>query len=217
MKATLPHILIIDDDERLRRLIKKYLDENGFVAVTARDAVHAREVLQYLIFDLLILDVMMPGESGFAFLKELRETSQIPVLMLTAQGEPHDRISGLEAGADDYLAKPFEPKELSLRIKAILKRLQNEFKFGGFTLSYGVLKKAGEIVNLTAAEEKLLKILSEKNGEVANRAELSQQLNNLSERAIDVQINRLRKKIEDNPRAPVYIQSVRGKGYRLKI
>ncbi len=203
MKSALPHILVVDDDTRLRALIRKFLGENGFVTASAENAAKAREVLQYLKFDLIVLDVMMPNESGIDFLKTLRKTSQIPVLMLTAQNEPQNRIDGLETGADDYLSKPFEPKELVLRIKSILKRQKPKHNF--------------ETVGLTANELQLIEILSQKAGNVITRDELAARLGNITARAVDVQITRLRKKIEVDPKKPIYIQSIRGIGYKLNV
>lgn len=200
MKAHLPNILIVDDDDRLRALIHKYLVDNGFVVVTAASAEAARVAMSHMTFNLVILDVMMPVETGFEFLEKLRKTSQTPVLMLTAQGEPSERIEGLEAGADDYLTKPFEPKELVLRIKSILKRGQ---------------PKKLEIQGLTSGEEALLNILAENMGQTISRETLAQKLGNPNERAVDVQVTRLRKKLEDMGNKQVYIQTVRGSGYRL--
>jgi len=204
MKSTLPHILIVDDDNRLRGLIGRYLKENGFIIAAAAGAKNAREVLKFLRFDLIILDVMMPGETGFEFLHELRKTSQIPVLMLTAQNESSDRITGLETGADDYLAKPFEPKELVLRVRAILKRQpQGKFDFAA--------------LGLTGAELELMNILAENSGQVIARSALAAKLGGIKERAVDVQVARLRKKLADSAEKNLYIQTVRGAGYRLKI
>lgn len=218
MKATLPHILVIDDDNRLRGLLKKYLSENGFLVVSASDAANARELLQSLLFDLIILDVMMPQETGMEFLKKFRSSNNTPVLMLTAMGEGQDRIKGLELGADDYLTKPFEPKELLLRINSILRRTgtKAEQKIGGFILENNNLKKDGEIIQLTTAEENLLRQLLESAGKALSREEIAAR-NNIEERAVDVQITRLRKKIEADPKKPVYIQTVRGAGYKLNV
>ena len=203
MKATLPHILIVDDDTRLRNLIRQYLLDNNFIIATAENADHARQILKSMRFDLIILDVMMPSETGFEFLSSLRKTSQIPVLMLTAQNEISERITGLESGADDYLAKPFEPKELVLRVKSILKR------------SLEVTAK--QIQGLTSAEQDLLNILSTSKGEIVERTALAAQLGNISERAVDVQVTRLRKKLADLGFENLYIQTIRGIGYRLDI
>lgn len=218
MKSNLLHILIVDDDARLRKLIKRYLDDNDFVTVTAETAAKAREILQHLKFDLIVLDVMMPSETGREFLNKLRKTSQMPVLMLTAQGETSDRITGLEAGADDYLTKPFEPKELVLRIKSILKRQPKMgIRFGGYDFdpNTGVLKNAEKNIHLTSAEELLLKNLA--TNVALTREELAELLKLDSPRAVDVQITRLRKKIEHDPKKPVYIVTVRGSGYKLNV
>lgn len=204
MKATLPHILIVDDDTRLRNLIRRYLLENNFVVATAENASKARQFLSSLRFDLVVLDVMMPGETGVQFLTTLRKSSQLPVLMLTAQNEVPDRITGLEAGADDYLAKPFEAKELVLRIKSILKRqTQDKLSFDG--------------LGLTTAEQQLVEILAENKGNAISRKDLAAKLGNISERAVDVQVTRLRKKLADVPDKNLYIQTIRGMGYKLNI
>lgn len=218
MKANLPHILVIDDDNRLRSLLKKYLTENGFLVVGADGAAHARELLQTLIFDLIILDVMMPHETGTEFLQKFRSANNTPVLMLTAMGEGADRIKGLELGADDYLTKPFEPKELLLRINSILRRAgtKAEQKIGSLILENNNLKKDGSIIQLTTAEESLLRQLLENAGKPLTREEIAAK-NNIEARAVDVQITRLRKKIEADPKKPVYIQTVRGAGYKLNV
>jgi len=200
MKSALLHILIVDDDNRLRSLIRRYLVDNGFIAVMAPDAAQARKILKTLKFDLIILDVMMPNETGVEFLKDLRKTSQIPVLMLTAQNESADRIAGLETGADDYLAKPFEPKELILRIKSILKRQPSPIM-------------AEMPQGLTTAEEDLLNIFIKRPNQIITRSELAISLGNISERAVDVQVLRLRKKLDKN----LHIQTIRGSGYKLNI
>lgn len=192
------NILVIDDDTRLRELLKKFLTENGFLVVAADSAAKARELLQYLVFDLIVLDVMMPVENGTEFLAKLRATNQTPVLMLTAMAESQHRITGLELGADDYLAKPFEPKELILRINAILKRTKTTNKPAH--------------TNLTTAEENLFNMLLAKRGEPISRAEIAKQ-SNIEERAVDVQITRLRKKLEN----PNQIVTVRGKGYKINV
>ncbi len=199
MKSSLPHILVVDDDNRLRALLRKFLTESGFMVVGAESAHTAREHLAYMQFDLIVLDGMMPKETGFDFLKKLRTTSDIPVLMLTAMGESADRISGLENGADDYLTKPFEPKELVLRINSILKRTQPV---------KGI--KVETSGNLTTAEENLLELLSANMNRAISRAEISQKYG-IDERAVDVQIARLRKKLTN----PNQIQTVRGEGYKL--
>lgn len=224
-----PHILVVDDDERLRQLLSRFLTENGFLVTTATDATHARDILTYLVYDILILDVMMPGEDGMALTRRLKEEGiHTPVLLLTALGEAEQRISGFEAGADDYLPKPFEPRELLLRIHAILRRTQaakpaekkSVLPLGRWQLDVekGELQDAaaGERVLLTSVEHTLIRALASRRGEVVSREDLADMCEmNASERSIDVQITRLRKKVEDDPRVPKYIQTVRGKGYVL--
>ena len=222
-----PHILVIDDDTRLRALLQRYLQENGFAVTTAKDAENARMFLRQYIFDLLIVDVMMPNETGLEFLQNLRKTSQIPAIVLTAMGETEDRISGLESGADDYLAKPFEPKELVLRINNILRRIpqktqaQNLLKIGDFTFDIKTNElrdKDGNIMHITPLEQTLLSILGKKNGQIFSREQLAELLETgENSRSIDVQITRLRKKIEKDSKNPRYLQTIRGKGYMLLI
>ncbi|GAA6165703.1 response regulator [Pelagimonas sp. KU-00592-HH] len=225
-----PHLLIVDDDERIRELLKKFLMRNGFLVTSARDASHARRILSGLDFDLIVLDVMMPGEDGMSFTRSIRETSMTPILLLTAKGETEDRISGLEAGADDYLAKPFEPKELLLRINAILRRMP-EVKEADtvpkvlnlgpirYDIDRGEMWQGDEIVRLTATESQLMRIFSATPGEAISRAKLVEELGRdrgqAQERAVDVQITRLRRKIETDPKQPRYLQTVRGAGYML--
>jgi len=221
-----PHLLIVDDDERLRSALRRYLQRNGFRVTEAQGAKEARTQLALFAFDLLILDVMMPGESGFSLLSAIRETNRVPVLMLTAMTEPGDRVSGLERGADDYLAKPFEPRELVLRLKNILSRsapptppAARELQLGDCRLDLvrGELLRGAEPVHLTAGESALLMALAEHRDEPMSREALgaySQFTGN--ERTVDVQITRLRKKIERDPKFPRYLQTVRGTGYVLK-
>ncbi|MCP9482445.1 response regulator [Shimia sp. CNT1-13L.2] len=225
-----PHLLIVDDDERIRELLKKFLMRNGFLVTSARDASHARRILSGLDFDLIVLDVMMPGEDGMSFTRSIRETSMTPILLLTAKGETEDRITGLEAGADDYLAKPFEPKELLLRINAILRRMP-EVKEADtapkvlnlgpirYDIDRGEMWQGDEIVRLTATESQLMRIFSTTPGEAISRAKLVEELGRdrgqAQERAVDVQITRLRRKIETDPKQPRYLQTVRGAGYML--
>jgi two-component system phosphate regulon response regulator OmpR len=221
-----PNILVVDDDERLRRLLSQFLSDNGFLVTTAVDAADARQKLKHLLFDLIVMDVMMPGEDGLSLTKALKaDKLQTPVLLLTARGEIDERIEGLEAGADDYLPKPFEPRELLLRMHAILRRVaakpvvQNEaIRFGRWTLDLerGELVDDAERLPLTQVEHNLLKALSSKKGEVVGREELAKLCElDAAERTIDVQITRLRKKLEEDPKLPKYIQTVRGKGYVL--
>ena len=218
-----PHILIVDDDDRLRALLKKFLNEQGFMVTGAADSGEARRRLGWFIFDLIVLDVMMPGDSGLMLLESLRAAPPAPVLMLSAMGEADDRIKGLEIGAEDYLAKPFEPRELVLRIRAILRRaaVQEErtknVAFGEyrFDASAGQLKRGKENIPLTSSEMAILKRLAENAGSPIARAELSGLISAGSERAVDVQITRLRKKIGEGTGKPVYLQTVRGAGYVL--
>ena len=224
------HLLIVDDDERIRSLLQKFLMRNGFLVTAARSAEHARRVLAGLDFDLIVLDVMMPGEDGLSLCRSLRETHATPILLLTAKGETENRIEGLEAGADDYLAKPFEPKELLLRINAILRRVpevdEDEatpkiLSLGPvrYDMERGELWQGADLVRLTGTEMQLMKIFSAKLGEPITRAKLVEDLGRdrgqAQERAVDVQITRLRRKIESDPKQPRYLQTVRGAGYML--
>lgn len=217
------HLLIVDDDDRIRALLKRYLTENGFRTSVAGDARQARALMASVDFDLIVLDVMMPGETGFALTKSVRAASNVPILLLTARGLPEDRIEGLEMGADDYLSKPFEPRELLLRIHSLLRRAgaatqkAREVSFGACTFSpgRGELRKGGDLVKLTSGEASLLKALAQKPGEAISREALAEQTAAGMERSIDVQVTRLRKKIEEDPRAPIYLQTVRGVGYAL--
>src|SRR6201997_4237608 len=218
-----PHLLVVDDDARLRELLRRYLTDNGFRITTAADASEARSQLAGLAFDLVVLDVMMPGESGLELTRMLRGEGGVPILLLTAMAEPEDRVNGLEQGADDYLSKPFEPRELVLRIRNILQRRPNahtvshNVRFGGcrFDVVRGELYRGGDVVHLTAAEAGLLLILVQKAGQAVSREELSLSLSG-NVRNVDVQMTRLRRKIERDPRFPRYLQTVRGTGYILK-
>jgi len=225
-----PHLLIVDDDERLRVLLQKFLMKNGFLVTAARDAAHARRILAGLDFDLVVCDVMMPGEDGLSLTAAIRESHGTPILLLTAKGESEDRIRGLEAGADDYLPKPFEPKELLLRINAILRRVpetpQPDTKpkvllLGPirYDIERGEMWQGEDLIRLTATESHLMRIFSAQIGEALTRTQLVEQLGRdrgqAQERAVDVQITRLRRKIEVNPRQPRYLQTVRGAGYML--
>lgn len=224
------HLLIVDDDERIRSLLQKFLMRNGFLVTAARDAAHARRVLSGLDFDMIVLDVMMPGEDGLSLCRSLRETHATPILLLTAKGETDNRIEGLEAGADDYLSKPFEPKELLLRINAILRRVPDVapeeaapkiLTLGPirYDMERGEMWQGEDLVRLTATEMQLMKLFSAKPGEAISRAKLVEDLGRdrgqAQERAVDVQITRLRRKIESNPKQPRYLQTVRGAGYML--
>ena len=217
-----PHLLVVDDDRRLRELLRRYLSDNGFRVTTAADTGEARSNLASFAFDLVVLDVMMPGENGLGLTRELRREGRVPVLLLTAMAEPEDRVNGLEQGADDYLSKPFEPRELVLRIRNLLQRRPaadagpREIRFGEcrFDLVRGELYRGGDIVHLTAAETGLLSILAEKPGQAVSREELSLSFSG-NVRNVDVQMTRLRRKIERDPRFPRFLQTVRGTGYML--
>jgi two-component system phosphate regulon response regulator OmpR len=219
-----PHLLVIDDDRRIRELIKRYLTEHGYRVTMAADAQEARNHLEGLEFDLLIVDVMMPGETGISLTRSIGENRKVPVLMLTALAETDNRIEGLEAGADDYLTKPFDPRELLLRINNILKRaakpetpIIEQISFGPFQFSVKKreLKRDGEPVRLTEREQEIMVIFASKAGETVARFELLGDESDAGERKIDVQINRLRRKIEDDPGDPKWLQTVRGIGYKL--
>ncbi len=218
-----PHILVVDDDQRIRDLLARFLQENGFRVTTAENSAAARANMRGLSFDVLVLDVMMPGETGMQLAESLRKDQDIPILMLTARAEPEHRIRGLEIGVDDYVAKPFEPRELLLRLQNILSRHkrnvspQDVVRIGDFTfhIGRGELQQNGETVRLTERERDLLRQFAERPGTPISRLELAKQGTDGSERAVDVQINRLRRKIEADPGNPVYLQTVRGKGYIL--
>ncbi len=221
-----PHLLIVDDDRRIRDLLSRFLASEGYRVTTADNAGEARAKLDGLRFDLLILDVMMPGETGFELAKAIRTSSAVPILMLTARSETEMRIEGLEIGADDYVAKPFEPRELSLRIASILRRAQpavappaESVRFGQFVfhLGRGELRRGEEIVHLTDRERDMLRILAATPGETVPRLALAGTGASPGERAVDVQVNRLRRKIEHDPANPLIVQTVRGIGYRLVV
>jgi two-component system phosphate regulon response regulator OmpR len=218
-QAAPAHILVVDDDERLRALLGKYLTDNGYAVTSAADAAEARDQLAALVPDLIVLDVMMPGESGIDLTRSLRAKSGVPILLLTAMGAAPDRIAGLESGADDYLSKPFEPRELLLRIAGILRRAPRDaearlVRFGAFVFEplRGELRKGEATIHLTAAEAQLLALLAGAAGEPLSREDLAGRTGAMP-RAVDVQVTRLRKKIEANPRRPRYLQTVRGRGY----
>lgn len=219
------HILVVDDDQRIRDLIARFLFEAGYRVSTAADAKAARAAMRGLAFDLVILDVMMPGETGLELARDLKTISPIPICMLTAMADPEQRIAGLEAGVDDYVGKPFEPRELLLRIQNILKRgktsptPRDEVRMGDFIfhVSRGELKRGEEIIKLTERERDLLRQFAGRPGAPIPRHELASDESTGSERAIDVQINRLRRKIEADSSNPVYLQTVRGKGYILYV
>ena len=224
------HLLIVDDDERIRGLLQKFLIRNGFLVTAARDAAHARRILDGLDFDMIVLDVMMPGEDGVSLTTGIRETRDTPILLLTARAETEDRIKGLEAGADDYLAKPFEPKELLLRINAILRRMPESAAGDSapklltlgeirYDIERGEMWRGEDLVRLTATESQLMRIFSARPGDALSRAKLVEELGRdkgqAQERAVDVQITRLRRKLESDPKQPRYLQTVRGSGYML--
>jgi two-component system phosphate regulon response regulator OmpR len=216
------HILVVDDDDRLRDLLKRYLAREGHDVTTAKDSAHARRLMQTMSFDLIVLDVMMPGEDGLSLLKGIRQELDTPVILLTARGQPAERIEGLKLGADDYLPKPFEPEELTLRIGSILKRAipetpVEEVKLSGMIFHVGKneLRKDGRLVRLTESEVQLLSILAQRAGAAISRQELAALTSAGVERSVDVQVTRLRRKIERDPREPVHLQTVRGVGYRL--
>ena len=219
-----PHLLVVDDDERLRGLLHRYLTSNGYRVTAAADAADARALMKSMAFDLLVLDVMMPGESGMDLTKSLRTHSQVPILMLTARGEAEDRIAGREAGADDYLPKPFEPRELLLRVGALLRRAapparsaHAEVRMGDavYDPERGQLRRKGKPVHLTSSEAALLQLFAANAGRSFSRSDLCTRLGVTLERSIDVQVTRLRRKIEEDPKLPLYLQTVRGVGYVL--
>lgn len=226
MEKEKSHLLVVDDDTRLRSLLQRFLRESGFMVSAAKDAAEARRRLEEYDFDLLVVDIMMPNESGLEFLSKLREENDVPVILLTAMGETSDRIAGLESGADDYLPKPFEPKELVLRIKSILKRAPKAAVQTVESLNLGLCvynlsskeltTKQGQIIHITPVEQSLLSVLGQKYGQVFSREKLAEILGaGQSPRSIDVQITRLRKKIEKDSKNPRFLQTVRGKGYML--
>ncbi len=222
-----PHILVIDDDKRLRELLRKYLVDHGYLVTTAHDAADATRKLHTIRVNLIVADVMMPGEDGLRFTRRIRETKglqNLPILLLTARGEKEDRISGLEAGGDDYLVKPFEPKELVLRVEAILRRIpkekdgQKEIWIGAwqFDIERGELRGNGHVQRLTDVEASLLKVLAKTPGETISREDIALRSTlPINDRTIDVQVTRLRRKIEPDPKQPRYLVTVRGTGYML--
>jgi two-component system, OmpR family, phosphate regulon response regulator OmpR len=225
------HLLVVDDDERIRGLLQKFLIRSGFLVSVARDAAQARRLLAGLDFDMLVLDVMMPGEDGISLTRDLRKTMQMPILLLTAKGETVNRIEGLEAGADDYLVKPFEPKELLLRINAILRRVPvvkpnapapKVLHMGAvrYDMDRGELWRGQDLIRLTSTEAALMRIFSAQPGVAVSRdklvGDMPREEAGGQERAVDVQITRLRRKIEDDPKQPRYLQTVRGEGYMLQ-
>jgi len=223
-----PHILVVDDDKRIRDLVCRYLQKQDFVVCAAEDAAKAGALMKQMLFDAIVLDVMMPGKTGLEFTQDIRQDKEIPILLLTALGEVEDRITGLETGADDYLAKPFEPRELVLRLKALLKRAKQADSHAPKSYSIGSWvymsdeallkhKDSSETIKLTTVEEKLLGALVSRKGEAVSREELAKACDvETGERTIDVQVTRLRRKIEEDTKKPLCLQTVRGKGYLLR-
>ena len=218
------HILVVDDDNRIRELVKQYLEENNFLVTSATDALDARKKLEIVKFDILILDIMMPVESGLSLTKEVKKKGSTPIILLTAKGETQDRIKGLELGADDYLGKPFEPKELLLRIKNILYKIQkpillDEIYIGNTIVNLKKLeiKINNKIKKINPQEKKVLEKMLETPGKIFSRDNIGKIINISKERTIDVMITRLRQKIESSPKKPKYLQTIRGSGYVLWI
>ena len=224
MSKNIFHILVVDDDDRIRELVKEYLMENQFLVTTAKDALDAKKKLEIIKFDIIILDIMMPGESGLSLTKELKKNNPTPIILLTAKGEVNDRIEGLELGADDYLGKPFEPRELLLRIKNILNKtripaLPEEIYIGRvlINLKKSNIKIKNKIKKINPQERKILTKMLRSPGKVFSRDDIGKIINISKERTIDVMITRLRQKIESSPRNPKYLQTIRGSGYVLWI
>ena len=224
MNKNIFHILVVDDDDRIRELVKQYLEENNFLVTSAKDALDAKKKLEILKFDILVLDIMMPGESGLSLTKEIKKKNSTPIILLTAKGEAQDRIKGLELGADDYLGKPFEPKELLLRIKNILYKIQkpilsDEIYIGNTIVNLKKLeiKINNKIKKINPQEKKVLEKMLETPGKIFSRDSIGKIINISKERTIDVMITRLRQKIESSPKKPKYLQTIRGSGYVLWI
>ena len=224
MNKNIFHVLVVDDDDRIRELVKQYLEDNNFLVTSAKDALDAKKKLEILKFDILILDIMMPGESGLSLTKEIKKNDSTPIILLTAKGETQDRIQGLELGADDYLGKPFEAKELLLRIKNILYKIQkpilpDEIYIGNTMINLKKLeiKINNKIKKINPQEKKVLEKMLESPGKIFSRNDIGKIINILKERTIDVMITRLRQKIESNPKNPKYLQTIRGSGYVLWI
>ena len=224
MNKNIFHTLVVDDDDRIRELVKEYLEENHFLVTTAKDALDAKKKIEMVKFDILILDIMMPGESGLSLTKEIKKNNTTPIILLTAKGETQDRIKGLESGADDYLGKPFEPKELLLRIKNILNKIKkpilaNEIYIGNtlVNLKKSNIKINNKIKKINSQEKKILEKMLESPGKIFSRDDIGKIINISKERTIDVMITRLRQKIESSPKYPKYLQTIRGSGYVLWI
>ncbi len=224
MKKFKAHILIVDDDDRIRELVKQYLNDNDYLVTTANSAEDAKEKVNILKFDIIVLDIMMPGKSGLEFTNENKKKINTPIILLTAKGEPSDRIEGLETGADDYLAKPFEPRELVLRIKNILQKTKSKIQkrvvnFSNINIDLNKLLiiKNNKEFKINNTEKKILEKMINSPGEIFTRENIGKLINLDKERSIDVIITRLRKKIEDDPKKPKYLQTIRGTGYVLWI
>ena len=217
------HILVVDDDQKIKELISQYLIEQNFIVTTAESSAEAKDRMELFSFDLIVLDIMMPGQDGLDLTREIRLKSDLPIILLTAKGDPSDRIKGLELGADDYVPKPFEPKELLLRIKNILNKIK-KLKEVNEVINFGeaklyikkmIIKNKQNIFKINASEKKLLEQMILSAGKVFDRNDISKLINLKKERAVDVMITRLRQKIEPDPKNPVYLQTVRGNGYVL--
>ena len=224
MNKNIFHILVVDDDDRIRELVKEYLEENQFLVTTAKDSQDAKKKLEIIKFDILVLDIMMPGESGLSLTKEVKKNNPTPIILLTAKGETQERIEGLELGADDYLGKPFEPKELLLRIKNILNKTQTpilaeEIYIGNslINLKKFNIKMNNRVIKINPQEKKILEKMLGSPGKVFSRDDIGKIINISKERTIDVMVTRLRQKIESNPKKPKYLQTIRGSGYVLWI
>jgi len=224
MNKNIFHILVVDDDDKIRELVKQYLEKNQFLVTTARNSLDAKKKLEIIKFDILIVDIMMPGESGLSLTKELKKNNPTPIILLTAKGETQDRIEGLELGADDYLGKPFEPKELLLRIKNILSKTQTpvlaeEIYIGNTLINLKKLsiKMNNRTIKINPQEKKVLEKMLGSPGKVFSRDDIGKIINISKERTIDVMVTRLRQKIESNPKKPKYLQTIRGSGYALWI
>jgi len=224
MNKNIFHVLIVDDDNRIRELVKEYLEENNFLVTSAKDSLEAKKKLEILQFDILILDIMMPGQSGLSLTQEIKKNNSVPIILLTAKDEKQDRIRGLELGADDYLGKPFEPKELLLRLNNILYKIQkailpNEVYIGDTIINLKKLEiKVNDKINkINPQERKVLETMLDSPGKIFSRDDIGKSINILKERTIDVVITRLRQKIESNPKNPKYLQTIRGSGYVLWI
>ena len=224
MNKNIFHILVVDDDDRIRELVKEYLEENHFLVTTAKDALDAKKKIEIVKFDILILDIMMPGETGLSLTKEVKKNNPTPIILLTAKGETQERIEGLELGADDYLGKPFEPKELLLRIKNILSKTQTpvlaeEIYIGNTLINLKKLsiKINNRTIKINPQEKKVLEKMLGSPGKVFSRDDIGKIINISKERTIDVMVTRLRQKIESNPKKPKYLQTIRGSGYVLWI